>query len=148
MSKQPCLPARDTLQPLDSSPSVPTHGLEFPICPSRQRDVDVPQRRVERRRVEPPVVVNPATDVHIEHPRQIVQGLVTPFMEGPAADRLADYLESFVTGRWAKRDAHLSAPSARQPRPESIAEEVELVVGMASASIIILAVDDLRLFGM
>src|SRR5215813_9728139 len=39
-------------------------------------------------------------------------------------------------------------PTSRQPRPERIAEEVELLVGIVSAPVIIFAIDDLRLLGM
>jgi hypothetical protein len=54
-------------------------------------------------------------------------------------------LGMLVTGCRAERDADLPAPPSRQPRPKRVAEEVELVVGMVSAPIIILAEDDLRL---
>ena len=75
--------------------------------PSRQDAVDVPQGRVERRLVVTAVVVDPATDVRVEHPRQIVQRLVTALMKRPAAHRLPDRLESFVADCRTERDAEL-----------------------------------------
>src|SRR5215831_16366767 len=86
--------------------------------------------------------------MRIEHPREIIQRLVAALMQRPAADRLPDRLERFVTGRGAERNADSPAPPSRQPRPERVAEEVELVVAMGSASIIILTENDLRLLRM
>src|SRR4051794_23077149 len=143
-----CLAARNALQPVDGPRPVPVQGLELPTGPSRQDDIDVPQGRVERRRIEPTLVVDPAPDVRVEHPRQIVQRLVTALMKGPAAHRLTDRLESFGADGRTERDADLPSPSARQPRPESIAEKVELPVGIVPTSVIILAIDDFRLLGM
>src|SRR4051812_37634531 len=139
---------RNALQPVDGPRPVPVQGLELPTGPSRQDDIDVPQGRVERRRIEPTLVVDPAPDVRVEHPRQIVQRLVTALMKGPAAHRLTDRLESFGADGRTERDADLPSPSARQPRPESIAEKVELPVGIVPTSVIILAIDDFRLLGM
>src|SRR5208283_5230636 len=102
----------------------------------------------ESRRVEPSIGVDPAADMHVEHPRQIIERLVAAFVKGPASDRLADRLERFVAGCRAERDADLPSPPSRQPRPECIAEEVELMVGMVPAPIIILAEDNLRLLRM
>jgi hypothetical protein len=148
VGEQPCLAARNALQPVDGPRPVPVQGLELPTGPSRQDDIDVPQGRVERRRVEPTIVVDPAPDVRVEHPRQIVQRLVTALLKGPAAHGLTDRLESFVADGRTERDADLPSPSARQPRPESIAEEVELLVGIVATSVIILAIDDFRLLRM
>ena len=148
MSKQAGLAACDALQPVDGPRLVPAQGLELPIGPSRQKDVDVPQGRIESRRVEATIVVDPSADVRIEHPRQIVERLVAALVKRPASDRLSDRLERFVAGRGAERDADLSAPPPRQPRPERVAEEVELLVRIVSAPIIVLAVDDLRLLRM
>src|SRR5216683_869415 len=97
--------------------------------PSSQNEVDVPQGRVESGLVVPAVVVDPAAYVRIEHPRQIVQRLVTTLVKRPASDRLPDRLESLVACRGAERDAKGAPPSARQPRPEGVAEKVELLVG-------------------
>src|SRR5262252_2965180 len=66
----------------------------------------------------------------------------------PASDRLSDRLESFVACRRTEHNAKGTAPASRQPRPERIAEEVELLVGVISAPVIILAEDDFRLLGM
>jgi len=110
VGEQPRLAARNALQPVNSPRPVPVQGLELPT--SRQDDIDVPQGRVERRRVEPTIVVDPAPDVRVEHPRQIVQRLITALMKGPAAHGLPDRLESFVADCRTERDADLPSPSA------------------------------------
>jgi hypothetical protein len=116
--------------------------------PSSQNTVDVSQGRVESRLVVPAVVVDPTPDVAVEHPGEVIQRLVAALVKRPASDRLSDRLESFVACRRAEYDAKGTPPASRQPRPEGIAEEVELLVGVISAPVIILAVDDFRLLGM
>ena len=116
--------------------------------PSRWNAVDVSQDRVESRLVVPAVVVDPTPDVAIEHPGEDIQRLVAALVKCPASDGLSDRLESFVARRRAEGGAGGTAPASRQPRPEGIAEEVELMVGVISASVIILTVDDFRLLGM
>ena len=100
--------------------------------PSRQYSVDVPQGRIKSRLVVAAVIVDPPAYVVVEHPRQIIQ-----------ADSLPDRLESFAADSRTKRDAE-PVPPARQPRPERIAKEVELMVWELSASVIVLAIDDFR----
>src|SRR4051794_31800240 len=92
--------------------------------PPRENVVDVPQGRVKGRFVVPAVVVDPTSDVRVEHPREIVQGLVAALVKCPAPDRLPDRLESLITCCRAERDAHPISTPSRQPRPERIAEEV------------------------
>ena len=116
--------------------------------PPSQDQVDVSQGRVERRFVVPAVVVDPTPDVAIEHPGQVVERFVAAFMKRPASDRLPDRLESPVAGRRAERDAEDTPPPSRQPRPECVAEKVELLVRVVFAPVIILTVDDFRLLGM
>src|SRR5215472_19097892 len=116
--------------------------------PSRQNTVDVSQGRVESRLVVPAVVIDPTPDVAVEHPGEVIQRFVAALVKRPASDPLSDRLESFVAGRRAEHDAEGTPPASRQPRPECIAEEVELLVGVISAPVIILAVDDVRLLGM
>jgi hypothetical protein len=113
-----------------------------------QNEVDVSQGRVESRLVVPAVVVDPTPDMAVEHPGQVVQRLVAALVKRPASDRLADRLESLVACRGAERDAECTPPPSRQPRPECVAEKIELLVGVVSAPVIILAIDDFRLFRM
>src|SRR5215469_3405754 len=81
-------------------------------------------------------------------PGEVIQRLVAALVKRPASDRLSDRLESFVACRRAEHDAEGTPPASRQPRPECIAKEVELLVRVISTPVIILAADDFRLLGM
>ena len=94
------------------------------------------------------VVVNPAPDYGVEHPGQVIQRLVTALLKLPAPNFAPNRFERVAANRRAERDPDSALPPSRQPRPKRIAEEVELLVGVVSAPVIILAVDDLRLCGM
>ena len=115
--------------------------------PPRQYSVDVAQGWVKSRFIVAAVVVDPSTDMIVEHPRQIIQRLVAALVECPVTDSLPDRLESFAADSRTERDAK-PVPSARQPRPERIAEEVELMVREVAASVIVLAIDDFRFIRM
>src|SRR5215469_16088895 len=128
VSEQRWLSPRDASDPVRCLPPMTSQGLEFPMRPSRQNTVDVAQGRVESGLVVPAVVIDPTPDVAVEHPGEVIQ--------------------SFVAGRRTEHDAEGTPPASRQPRPECIAEEVELLVGVISAPVIILAVDDFRLLRM
>ena len=117
------------------------------MSPSRQDAVDVPKGRVKSRLVIPAIIINPAADVYVEHPCQIIERFVAALMKRPTANRLWNFFESFVARRWTEHDAK-PLPSARQSRPECIAEEVELLVTIGSAPVIILAIDNLCLLWM
>src|ERR1700722_376704 len=126
---------------------MPLQGLELPMGPSRQDAVDVPKGRVKSRLVVAAIIVDPATDVRVEHPRQVIKRLVAALMKRPAANCLPNPFESFVARCWAERDTE-PLPSARQPRPECIPEKIEPLVPMSSTPVIILAVDNLCLLRM
>ena len=80
VSKQPRLMVRNARQPVSGSTLVPAQGLELSARPSRQSKVDALQGWIEGRRTEPSIVVDPAANVRVEHPREIIQGFVTPSM--------------------------------------------------------------------
>jgi len=83
--------------------------------------------------------------MRIDHARQIIPRLVAASVKGPASHRVTDRLERLVARRRAERDADPAFAPSRQPRPESVAEDIELMLGVVSAPILILAVDDFRL---
>ena len=80
MREQIGLAARDALQPLLRSPPTPPQGLELPMSPSRENAVDVPKGRVKSRLIVPAIIIDPATDCGIEHPREIIERLVAALM--------------------------------------------------------------------
>jgi hypothetical protein len=70
--------------------------------------IDPTKGRVERRLVEVAVVADPASDVGVEHPGKIIEGLVGPVLEAPAPDAAAEPLERLV-GRRRLRDGDVIA---------------------------------------
>ena len=148
MSEQPRLMACDARQPVSGSPLVPAQGLELPARPSCQGKVDALQGWIEGRRTEPPIVVDPAANARVEHPREIIQGFVTPSMHRPAPDRLADRCERLCADCGTERDAHPPGLFAHHPRPESVTEKVKLKARVVLATTLILAIDDFRLVRM
>jgi hypothetical protein len=56
------------------------------------------------------VIVDPALDVGIEHPRQIGKGLVAPTMECPPSDRLSDLLSAPSDWQRAETKRHVDGP--------------------------------------
>ena len=143
MSEQIRLTLHDIQQPMMCPSLVASEGLELPMRPSCQDAVDVPQGGIESRLIETAVIVDPATNMVVEHPRQIVERLVAAFVKYPVSDGLPDRLERFAADRRTERDAE-PIPSARQPRPKRVAEKVELLVWVVAASVIVLAIDDFR----
>src|ERR1700722_19571979 len=148
VSEQPRLTAGDAPQPVSGSPLVPAQGPELPARPSCQGKVDALQGRIEGRRTEPPIVVDPAANVRVAHPGEIIQGLVTPPMHRPPPDRLTDRRERLCADCGTERDAHFPGPLAHHSWPESVAKKVETKARMVSTSTFILAVDDFRLVRM
>src|SRR5262249_54390364 len=140
VSEQAWLAARDASQPLSCAAPMAAQGLEFPMRPSRQDAVDVAQGRVESRLVVSPGVVDPPGDGGVKHPGQTVQRLAAASVKRPASHRLPDRFESLVAAAGLNKTPKVPPPP-RQPRPEGVAEEVELLVGIVSAPVIILAVD-------
>ena len=149
MSEQPRLMACDARQPVSGSPLVPAQGLELSARPSRQGKVDALQGRIEGRRAEPPVVVDPATNARVEHPREIIQGLVTSSMHRPTPER-SDCIavSAFVLTAGLNETPIPPALLLTTPRPERVAKKVELKGRVIFTSTFILAIDDLRLVRM
>ena len=138
----------DTGEPLTRAFRLLREALVFAARPFSQVEVDSAQTVVQRRRVEMTVVVEPTPEVRIYHSGQITEGRVGPALESPLPDFPTHCLERSWGRRGQERDAIGSVGPGREPRPECIAEEVELLVGILSAPVIILAVDDLRLLRM
>ncbi len=119
-------------------------ALVLAARPFPQMEVDSAQTVVQRRLVEVTVVVDPTPDVRIYHSGQIMKGRVGPVLETPSPDFPTHCLERCLGRCGQERDAIGSVGPGRKPRPECIAEEVELDCGIASLAVGIRAVDDVR----
>ncbi len=148
MGEQLRLTLRDPRKPVSGAPLVSAQGLVFSADPSRQVSLDVPQGGIKSRGTEPAIVVDPAAYVRVEHARQIIQGLVTAQVQRPTTDGSADRLGRLRTGGGTERDAHAAGPLAHQPRPERVAEKVELEDRVHVPSVFISAIDNFGLVRM
>jgi hypothetical protein len=59
--------SRDTRDPMRRPAQMPAQLLIFPIGPAGQRSIQLPHRRIERRPVKPPVILEPASNDRVEH---------------------------------------------------------------------------------
>jgi hypothetical protein len=58
--------------------------------------VQRPEDVIEPRTIVPPVVLHPTSNLWIEHPRQILNRLVTPTLKLPSTHLLADAFVSYT----------------------------------------------------
>src|SRR5438477_5688575 len=148
MSKERWIGADDPSQPVSCPRRLRSEPLVLVAAPADQVGIYPLQVSQQSRPVKVAVVVDPALDVRIKHPRQIIQGLFTPSMECPSTDRLPYCLQRFWTCRGQERDTELPAVPDRRPRPKLVAEEFKRLDRMVSAPVRILAVDELCLLRM
>src|SRR5215831_7518936 len=94
------------------------------------------------------VVVDPALDIRVEHPRQIIERLIAPSMECPPPDRLPYCLACLRTCGGQKRNTELASAPDGGPRPKLVAEEVERLDRIVPSPVGIPAVDELCLLRM
>src|ERR1022692_3973564 len=109
----------------------------FPIRPMGQRAVQLTHIGIQRRAIVPPVKLQPAPDLWIEHPRQIFDGLVTASMQIPASNLLADRFPRFVGNGRAEVDEVLAEPILRSPGLKTIAQKIELLVRVSPPPVVI-----------
>jgi len=69
-------------------------------------------------------------------------------MQIPASNLGPDDLHRFVRNGWTEIDEVLTLAILRSPRPKRVAEKIELLVWISPSPVIILAIDNFRLFGM
>ena len=148
MGKQPGLTSGNAAEPVLSSTTSPLEPFVFPHGPSHEKAIEVSEDRVQGRLVEAPVVLNPASKNRIPHARQVVDGFVTPQIDPPVPHLLPHPLCLVIAHRWCEADEVLAPLVFRPARAKRVPEEVELLVRVPPPTIIILAVDDLRLYRM
>src|SRR3984893_14226640 len=87
---------------------------------------------------------DPALDVRIEHPCQILQGLVSSSVECPPTNRLPYCLQRLWTSRGQERDTALTPAPDSRPRTKLVSEKVERLDRIISLTVSIPAVYELR----
>src|SRR5258708_11068482 len=68
VGKQPWITPRNPCDPVRRSAHLTTQLLVLPIGPAGQRAVQLPHNRVQCRAIIPPVILEPAPDLRVEHP--------------------------------------------------------------------------------
>jgi hypothetical protein len=139
----------DLGQPCHRAPLAVAQPLfVLPADPPHQVVVEPPEEVEQPGLVEAPVVVDPPLHDAVEHPRKVVEGLVTAAGQVPRADLGAHRLDRVRADRGQERHEMLAVPVLGQPRPELIAQERELDVLVGARAVRVLAVHDARLVRM
>src|SRR6202790_4278828 len=148
MGKQGRVGADDPSEPHPCPLGPGPERLVLVAAPADQVGVYPPQGAAESRPIEVAVVVDPALDVRIEHPCQILQGLVASSVECPPTNRLPYCLQRLWTSRGQERDTELTRAPDSRPRTKLVSEKVERLDRIISLTVSIPAVDELRLLRM
>src|SRR5687768_1156063 len=130
------------------SATMLSQPLVFPHGPANKESIEVSEDRIQGRPVEPAEILNPASHDRAPHARQVINGLVAAQMEMPTSHLLAHLLRCLAAHRWSKIDEAPAPPILRPSRTKRIPQKIELLVGIVSSSILVLAVDDFRLLRM
>src|ERR1700731_2810940 len=125
MGKQGRVGADDPSEPNPCPLGPGPEPLVLVAAPADQVGVYPPQGAAESRPIEVAVVVDPALDVRIEHPCQILQGLVASSVECPPTNRLPYCLHRLWTSRGQERDIQLNPAPDRRPPTKLVTEKVE-----------------------
>ena len=121
----------------------------FTLGPKDQILVQFAHRRIERRAIISPVILEPASDNWIKHPRQIFNRLVAAVRQVPAPKSVAYRLRCFVRDRGAEIDEKLPLAILGSPRLKAVAEKIKRFVWVVLPfPKIILAIDDFRFLRM
>src|SRR5437870_9029693 len=118
--------------------------LILPIGPAGQSTIQLLHRRIERRAIVPPVILEPTPHGRVEHPGQILDRLVTAFWQTPASNLCPDGPHRLIRDCRAEIDEVFPLAILRPPRPKGIAEKIKLLVRVRPSPVIILSVDVLQ----
>src|SRR5215831_18194413 len=136
---------RGSADPVLRPTAVSLEALVFSHRPTREASVQIAQRRVKCRLIVTAIIRNPAPNDGVEHTRQVVDPPVNATTKLPVANFLSDRLGRSVTDAGTEVDEELSPPIFRSSGSERVAQIIELSVGISSAPVIILTIDDFRL---
>jgi len=120
----------------------------FPPHPAYENAVKYTEDAVKRRFVVLPVVIYPTSKNGITDMRQICKALVTAPVETPASHLAMHLFSSLTTHRRAETNKAVPRPTLCFSRAERIPKEHKGLVWITTSPFLILAIDDLCLFGM
>ena len=142
MSEEGRICTAKPVKPIPRPLGLVTQPLELAARPADDKDIDPLQGRTQLRPVEVAVVVDPALNVLVVRLGEILQGLVTVMMKGPAPDRPADGRQRPRAGRRHEAVRGGTSLPHRFPRSEPETEKIERSVREVATPVRILAVDD------
>src|SRR5579864_7384442 len=131
-----------------SPATMPAKAFVLPHGPADQKLVEMAKDRVHSGPIEASVVLNPATEDRIPHARQVVDGFVAAQGQPPAPHFLAHLRHRVRAHRRGEVDEELAPSILRPPRAKRITQEIEPFLGIPTWSVVILAIDDARLYRM
>ncbi len=102
---------RDARDPMFRFTKMGTQLLVFPLGPQGQISVEFAHRRVKSRAIIAPVVLDPAADNGIEHPRQILDRFITALRQLPATKSVTDRLRCLIRHRRTEIEEELPLAS-------------------------------------
>src|ERR1039457_1911560 len=142
------------LPPSCRLPWLPVTNSGSPFTPLLQHQIHSRNRwfpltlTIQRRAIIPPVVLEPPSDLRVEHPGQILDSLVAAQMQVPASNLFPNRFHRLVGNCRAEVDEVLPKPILRSPRPKRVAQEFEFFVRIRPSPILTLAIDNFRLLRM
>jgi hypothetical protein len=124
-------------------------ALELPPHPAQQRQIDVPEHRLQRRWRVSPVVLDPAPQKGVEPLGDFRQRQLRLSTEFQVPDRGPYILQRHGADRWVEPPEQLLIPGILdQAGPEAVSEEVERDVRIGRRAFYVLTVDDPGFDGM
>src|SRR5215468_9306211 len=122
--------------------------LVFPRRPPGEHAVEVPPEGIKPRAVKPPIVLKPTPDDRVKHTGKMLKRCVAAQRQLPIANRSPYGLAGFLRNGRTEVDEVLSLPTLRASGTKRIAQKIKLLLSIPFPSIIILAIDNFRLFRM
>src|SRR5438445_7550958 len=97
--------------------------LILPIGPAGQSTIQLLHRRIERRAIVPPVILEPTPHDRVEHPGQILDRLVTASRQIPASNLCPDGLHRVIRNCRAEVDEVFSPCDSSTSSAETYSRE-------------------------
>jgi hypothetical protein len=119
--------------------------LVLPRGPPGQRALQLPPHRVQCRAIIPPILLEPAPDLRVAPPRQIVDRLVAAERQLPVPHLRPYRLARFLRHRRAAVQEGLPLPGLRPPGARRLPQNIARLVRVRPSPLIILARDTRRL---
>jgi hypothetical protein len=147
MGKPPRLPLDHPAEPMLNSTMMLPQASVFPHGPADQKAVQMTEDGVQCGSIKAPVVLSPAPEDPIPHARQVIDGFVARRGHAPPPHALTHLGRRSRPHRRREVDNELAPSIRRPPRAKRVSQEIGPLLSIPARPVVILAVDDARLFG-